>query len=92
MPENLDLKITVEAEAYVWMTLLGNMQLALRHPENQGESANIARQFGDALLEKLIAERVFTVEEGLLLRGGAQIWRDELIAAARNRKTAGGGG
>jgi hypothetical protein len=92
MPENLDLKITVEAEAYVWMTLLGNMQLALRHPENQGESANIARQFGDALLEKLIAESVFTVEEGLLLRGGAQIWRDELIAAARNRKTAGGGG
>jgi hypothetical protein len=92
MPENLDLKITVEAEAYVWMTLLGNVQLALRHPENQGESANIARQFGDALLEKLIAEGVFTVEEGLLLRGGAQIWRDELIAAARNRKTAGGGG
>jgi hypothetical protein len=44
------------------------------------------------LLEKLIAEGVFTVEEGLLLRGGAQIWRDELIAAARNRKTAGGGG
>jgi hypothetical protein len=91
MPNNLETEITVIAPAYVWMTVLGNMQLALRHPENTGESAEIARQFGDALLEKLIAEGVFTVEEGLLLRGGAQIWRDDLIAA-RNRKTAGGSG
>jgi hypothetical protein len=79
MPENLQLKITVVAPALVWMTVLGNMQLALRHPSNSGElSADIARQFGNRLFETLIAEGVFTAEEG------AAIWRDELIA--RNRK------
>ena len=48
----------VVAPAFVWMTVLGNMQLALRHPSNTGESADIARQFGDLRLEKLIAEGV----------------------------------
>lgn len=91
MPENLRLDIPVVAPAYVWMTVLGNMQLALRHPSNTGESAEIARQFGDRLLEKLIAEGVFSQDEA------AQIWRDELncncnlpvtlfLPIARNRK------
>ena len=82
MPDNLTLEIPVIASAYVWMTVLQNLQLALRHPSNSGPSAELVRQFGDHLLEKLIAEGVFSQEEA------AQIWhdvvRDELIA--RNRK------
>ena len=88
MPENLQLEITVVAPAFAWMMVLGNMQLALRHPENTGPSAEMARQFGDQLLEKLIAEGVFTADEAITARSGALVWRDELIAA-RNRKPAG---
>jgi hypothetical protein len=43
MPENHRLEIPVVAPAYLWMAVLGNMQLALRHPSNTGESAAIAR-------------------------------------------------
>ena len=76
--QNLELEITVVAPAYMWIMVLGNMQLALRQPGNTGASAEMSREFGDRLLEKLIAEGVFTAEEAIATRSGALIWRDEV--------------
>lgn len=50
-------RVAVEADLFTWMTVHGNLLLALRHPGNQGPSANVARNFVEAL-------------EAVLLRGG----------------------
>jgi hypothetical protein len=79
MPEKLLLKIPVIAEALTWMTVLGSIQLALRHPENQGPSAKIARQFARQLADKLLEEGILSTEEIALML------RDEMRSA--NRRT-----
>jgi hypothetical protein len=64
--EKLRLLVPVITEAVVWMAVLGNLQLALRHPENNGPSSSYAKQFGKQILEKLVSEQVLTLEEGKL--------------------------
>jgi hypothetical protein len=69
MPEKLDLRISVIGEAIVWMTVLGCVQLALRHPEYNGPSSVIARKFSTQLADKLLEEGVLSSEEmALMLR------------------------
>jgi hypothetical protein len=63
MPQNLELKIAVVADALSWMTVIGCLQLALRHPEYVGPSSNIARQISEQLADKLLEEGVFSIEE-----------------------------
>jgi hypothetical protein len=66
--------ITITAEGIVWMAILGNVQLALWHPQNKGASAKVAKQFCDQVLGKLRFENVLTADEV------AQIYRDEMKA------------
>lgn len=63
MPGNVKQQIPVVAEGLVWMVVVGHVQLALRHPENRGPSAMIARRFVDILLRKLHKEGVLSGEE-----------------------------
>jgi hypothetical protein len=67
MPEKPRLRIAVDAEAMTWMTVLGCVQLALRHPGYNGPSSDIAREFSDALAHKLLDEGVFSAEEFALM-------------------------
>lgn len=69
--------VTVSAPGLVWMSILGNVQLGLRHPENNGPSAQFAHAACMDLLEKLKAEGVLTADEA------AKIYQDEMIAKAR---------
>jgi hypothetical protein len=66
--------IPIVAEGWVWMAILGNVQLGLRHPENRGPSARVAKRFCDAVLEKLKEENILTADEA------AKIYRDEMKA------------
>lgn len=67
MPDKLQFRIGVDADALTWMTVLGCVQLALRHPAYHGPSSHIAREFSDALGHKLLDEGVFSVEEFALM-------------------------
>ncbi len=60
--EKCKLEILVIADALVWITVIGNIQLALKHPENDGPSASLMREFCERLIRKLLAEGVFTPE------------------------------
>jgi hypothetical protein len=79
MPNKLLLRIGVDADALTWMTVLGCVQLALRHPEYNGPSTKIAREFSDALGHKLLDEGVFTIEEF------ATVMRDQMRAENSGR-------
>jgi hypothetical protein len=67
MPENLSLKIAVIAESLTWMTVLGCIQLALRHPEYTWPSVLLARQFASQLADKLLEEGILSPEEVALM-------------------------
>lgn len=55
--------IPVTAPAFVWAAVHGNLQLALRHPSNQGQSADILRDLVEELGHMLIDAGVMTPEE-----------------------------
>ena len=56
------------------IAILGNLQLALRHPDNRGDSAAAARAFCDSLISNI--ERVVP-ELGPLLRMGDDPQHDQ---------------
>ena len=64
--------ITIIADGIVWMAVMANIDLALRHPKNTGPASEIATEFSRLLREKLVAEGVLTEEEN------AQILRDQM--------------
>lgn len=37
--------IAIEIDSLLLMAIIGNLQLALQHPQNNGESSKLARQF-----------------------------------------------
>ena len=47
-------RVHVEADLFTWMSVHGNLQLALRHPENQGPSRKIVENFVEALAAVLV--------------------------------------
>lgn len=47
----------------VWLAVLSQIDLALRHPQNNGAAARVAERFGDQLRDKLLEEEVLTKEE-----------------------------
>lgn len=55
--------IPVHAQAVVWLAVVADIQLALRHPLNTGASAPIVRDFARQVLAKLLAEEVITPEQ-----------------------------
>lgn len=65
MPDDskVTMMIPVITEGLTWMTVLGCVQLALRHPGYNGPSSIIARQFADALGHMLLDEGIFSQEE-----------------------------
>lgn len=71
MPRDVK-EIAVFADGVVWMAVAGNVQLALRHPENNGPSSRLARQFVDHLLGRLRDMGVISGDEF------AAIMRDEM--------------
>jgi len=46
--------VSIEADAFTWMTVHGNLQLALRHPGNHGASTEVAKNFVKALEAVLV--------------------------------------
>jgi hypothetical protein len=60
--EKLTLPIVVDAQAIVWLTVIGHIQLALRHPKNRGESAHYAKTFAAQVLFELERKGVLTRE------------------------------
>lgn len=45
--------VVIEVDGLTAMILLGNIQLALRHKSNTGPSAEIVKEFGELLQNKL---------------------------------------
>ena len=69
----------VEADLLTWMAIHGNLCLALRHPGNQGPSAQLVSDFAHALLAMLI-------DRGLLSPAEAdQVSRVEVEETTRGR-------
>lgn len=60
--------IPVVAEAMVWMVVLANVRLALRHPANHGDLGDYAQQFADRLEQALLDEGVYSAEDIAELR------------------------
>lgn len=60
---DLAAKITVVADGVTWLAVLGNCQLALRHPQNQGASTALARNFVAQLGEQLVLGNILSAEE-----------------------------
>jgi hypothetical protein len=48
------------APSLVWIGVIGNLQVARRHPENTGPSRKTVQHFARQLLHKLVLESVFT--------------------------------
>jgi hypothetical protein len=68
MPDKGELEITIIAEAKIWMVVLANIRLSLRHPGNSGVLAEIGRDFADQLEDKLVEEGVYSAEDIAQLR------------------------
>ena len=62
--EKLRMNIPVIAPALLWVGVIGNLQLSLRHPRNNGPSRQMIEDFARDLLTKLADEKVFTQEQG----------------------------
>lgn len=56
-------RATISAPLLTWVTVHGNLCLALRHPANTGESRKLALQFVKKLGEFLVTCEVFTQEQ-----------------------------
>jgi len=63
MPDKGDLKIPIVADAKMWMVVLANVRLALRHPGNTGLLSDMGYQFATQLEEKLVEEGVYSINE-----------------------------
>ena len=55
--------IPIHAEAVVWLAVLSQIDLALRHPQNDGPSSRVAERFSDQLRDKLLEEELLSKEE-----------------------------
>ena len=84
MPSILEVRVTVNAEGPVWLSVLDHLHLALRHSQNFGPehevNREVARQFADVLLTKLELEGVLAL--GSDEAAAAARWRDEIRAPA----------
>jgi hypothetical protein len=54
---------TVKANLLTWITVHGNLCLALRHPQNQGPSRKVAVMFTKALGKALVEWGALTPEQ-----------------------------
>jgi len=45
--------IRVDLDLYTGLALVSQLQLALRHPANRGESADVGRRFAVALIDRI---------------------------------------
>lgn len=80
----MKMPITVIADAIIWLTVMGNLDLAIRHPGNSGPSAVMAREFRDALREKLLDEGVITAEEAALFLRDQQLSQERGASQMRH--------
>jgi hypothetical protein len=55
--------LLIEADLLTWMAVHGNLLLALRHPENTGESRQIVERFVEALGKRLIEGGIISQAE-----------------------------
>jgi len=56
-------RFPIEADCMVWLAILGQVDLALRHPKNDGPMALIAERFSDELRDRLKIEGALSNEE-----------------------------
>lgn len=61
-----DRLLPVEATYFQWFTVLGNIELSLRHPKNIGPSSPVIREFAKQLAERLIDELPDTFTEEVI--------------------------
>ena len=62
-PKVLLSHVSVEASVLTWMTVHGNLCLALRHPSNQGESRRVALAMIDQISTLLVEAGAMTRQE-----------------------------
>jgi hypothetical protein len=62
----------VETSGLTWLAVLGNISLAVRHPNNNGPSSVLVRDFATKLLAMLINEGVISQADAAL------VYRDEM--------------
>ena len=56
-------QIEIEADAFTWMTVHGNLCLGLRHPNNTGPSRKIVENFVEALEAMLVKSGLLSEED-----------------------------
>jgi hypothetical protein len=61
--EHAEDPLQVEADAFTWMAVHGNLQLALRHPANQGPSRAVVQNFVNALGALLVQSHIIDQED-----------------------------
>lgn len=66
--------LALHINPYVAICVLGNLQLALRHPMNRGASAHVARTFADKL-------QAYLAQTPALAEVTEQGWHEEFDAA-----------
>jgi hypothetical protein len=54
--EKLNLQLPVITTPLVWLAIVGNLQLALRHPNNTGASSSHVKQFAAQVLRQFAAQ------------------------------------
>lgn len=62
-PRALIAMVSVEAPMLSWVTVHGNLCLALRHPSNRGQSRQICLNMVKQLSEMIVAGGIMTQEE-----------------------------
>lgn len=62
-PEVAKKRLKVEADLLTWMAVHGNLLLALRHPENTGESRRIVAGFVEDIGRMLVVGGIINQEE-----------------------------
>jgi hypothetical protein len=62
-PEKAKIPCQIEADLFTWMTVHGNLQLALRHPENVGPSRAVMENFVQSLEEILVRGGIIDQED-----------------------------
>jgi hypothetical protein len=60
-------KTTLQIPISAWVAVIANLQLAMRHPGNQGEARQLAREFIDQSIDAIQKEEP---ELAMLLRRG----------------------
>lgn len=62
-PELFAKIIPINAPAGVWLAVLSQIDLAGRHPQNNGAVSKIAESFADQLRDRMLEEGMLTKEE-----------------------------